>query len=250
MRVTVGDNGAAAAADIREGDKIVAVNEQAVANWDELKKAISSHPGEAVDIEVERDGARMHKTVTPAGKGHKFEGKILIGPLEKVEQVGFTKAVKLSVIEPPLVVYATVRGIARWITGKEKAEVSGPVGIVKETARIARVGPGELLQFLGALSAYLGAFNLLPFPALDGGRLLFLGIEAASRRRPDAKVEARVHAVGLLMLLTLIAVVTWTELIPKSAESSAPASSSSSSSAASGAPATAVPPASASATRP
>jgi regulator of sigma E protease len=65
------------------------------------------------------------------------------------------------------------------------------------------------------LSAYLGAFNLLPFPALDGGRLLFLGAEAVSRRRPDAKLEAQVHAVGLLMLLTLIAVVTFADVMNK-----------------------------------
>ena len=63
------------------------------------------------------------------------------------------------------------------------------------------------------LSAYLGAFNLLPFPALDGGRLLFLGAEAVSRRKPDAKLEARVHAIGLLMLLTLIAFVTYADVI-------------------------------------
>jgi regulator of sigma E protease len=65
------------------------------------------------------------------------------------------------------------------------------------------------------LSAYLGAFNLLPFPALDGGRLIFLGAEAVSRRKPDAKIEARVHAVGLLMLLTLIGFVTYADLISK-----------------------------------
>jgi regulator of sigma E protease len=89
------------------------------------------------------------------------------------------------------------------------------VGIVRETARQAKLGPGEFLWFLGMLSAYLGAFNLLPFPALDGGRLLFLGAEAVSRRKPDAKIEARVHAVGLLMLLTLIAFVTYADVIAK-----------------------------------
>jgi regulator of sigma E protease len=101
------------------------------------------------------------------------------------------------------------------ITGKSKLQVSGPVGIVKETARQAKLGIGVLCQGLGMLSAYLGAFNLLPFPALDGGRLLFLGAEAVSRRKPDAKVEARVHAVGLLMLLTLIAFVTYADVIAK-----------------------------------
>jgi regulator of sigma E protease len=112
-------------------------------------------------------------------------------------------------------VYENVRAIGRVLTGRDKLQVSGPVGIVKETARQARTGFGVLLQFLGALSAYLGAFNLLPFPALDGGRLLFLGVEAVSRRKPDAKIEARVHAIGLLMLLTLIAFVTYADVIAK-----------------------------------
>ena len=108
-----------------------------------------------------------------------------------------------------------VRGLIRMISGKEKAELSGPVGIVRETAGAVRSGAGTTFHFLGALSAYLGGFNLLPFPALDGGRLLFLMFEAASRRRPDAKVEARVHAIGLLMMLTLIAFVTYTEIMPR-----------------------------------
>jgi regulator of sigma E protease len=112
-------------------------------------------------------------------------------------------------------VYENVLAIGRVISGKEKLQVSGPVGIVKETAKQAKGGAGVYLQFLGMLSAYLGAFNLLPFPALDGGRLLFLGAELVSRRKPDAKLEARVHAIGLLMLLTLIAFVTYADVIAK-----------------------------------
>ena len=61
---------------------------------------------------------------------------------------------------------------------------------------------------MGLLSAYLAGFNLLPFPALDGGRLMFLGYEAVTRRRPNARIEAHVHAIGLLMLLALILVVS------------------------------------------
>jgi regulator of sigma E protease len=132
-----------------------------------------------------------------------------------IERVGIVEAARTSVVAPPLFVYENVREIGRVITGKSKLQVSGPVGIVKETARQAKLGIGVLCQGLGMLSAYLGAFNLLPFPALDGGRLLFLGAEAVSRRKPDAKVEARVHAVGLLMLLTLIAFVTYADVIAK-----------------------------------
>ena len=58
------------------------------------------------------------------------------------------------------------------------------------------------------LSAYLGAFNLIPFPALDGGRLVFLGYELTTRRKPNARVEAHIHVVGLMMLLGVMLYVT------------------------------------------
>ena len=66
----------------------------------------------------------------------------------------------------------------------------------------------DWLYLLGVLSAYLGAFNLFPFPALDGGRLIFLGYELATRRRPNPRIEAQIHIVGLVMLLSLMVYVT------------------------------------------
>ena len=214
MKVLV-EPGPAQIAGVETGDRILEVNGSRVHNWDELRKSVSAHPGEAIDLTVERNGQLAHKAVTPGPKGDKNEGLIHVRMQTHVEPVGLAEAAKMSVIAPPLFVYENVREIGRVIAGREKLQVSGPVGIVKETAKQARTGPGVLLQFLGMLSAYLGAFNLLPFPALDGGRLLFLGAEAVSRRRPDAKLEARVHAIGLLMLLTLIAFVTYADVISK-----------------------------------
>jgi regulator of sigma E protease len=215
MRVSVASEGAAHAADIRDGDKMLAVNEEPIHDWDALKKAIGAHPGERIIVTIERNHAILQVPVTPAPKGDKYEGKILVGPEFRTEPVTLGRALVLSLSEPPKVVIGLVRGLGRMIMLKEKPELSGPVGIVRETAGAVRTGAGPTLHFLGALSAYLGGFNLLPFPALDGGRLIFLAFEAASRRRPDAKIEARVHAIGLLMMLTLIAFVTYTEIIPK-----------------------------------
>jgi regulator of sigma E protease len=211
MKVMV-DSGPAQAAGIESGDRVLEVNGAHVSTWTDLKKAVSAHKGEEIDITVERGGEAMPKKVTP----DKSDGLIHVRPPLRFERVGVAEAVKVSVIEPPLIVYENVVEIGKVIAGKEPLQVTGPPGILKETARQARKGPGLLLQFLGMLSAYLGAFNLLPIPALDGGRLLFLGAEAVSRRRPDAKVEAHVHAIGLLMLLTLIGFVTLTEIFGKS----------------------------------
>ncbi len=214
MRVVV-EAGPAQSAGMQTGDRVFDVNGDAVHTWEELRKAVSAHPGEEIKLTIERDGKTFDQAVTPGPKGDKDEGLIHVRMPMHVEPVGFVEAARMSVIAPPLFVYENVRAIGRVLTGKEKLQVNGPVGIVRETAKQARTGPGVLLQFLGMLSAYLGAFNLLPFPALDGGRLLFLGAEAVSRRKPDAKLEARVHAVGLLMLLTLIAFVTYADVINK-----------------------------------
>lgn len=223
MKVHVQPNGPAALAGIVDGDRILTVNGDAVKDWEMLKKQIGAHPGDKIDIEVERNvkgttppaTEKLHFFATPLATDGETKGKILVGPEFHVEPVSVSQAAVLSVKKPPKVVYDLVKGLGRMIAGKEKPELSGPVGIVREVGNAAKDGPHTYLMLLGLLSAYLGGFNLLPFPALDGGRLLFLGFEAASRRKADAKIEAKVHAIGLLMFLTLIAFVTYTEVIPK-----------------------------------
>ncbi|MCW5838076.1 MAG: site-2 protease family protein [Labilithrix sp.] len=215
MRVNIAPEGPAAQAGVQKGDRIVAVNGEGIRDWDHLKQVVGAHPGEKVDVEIERGDTKLHVFPTPLAAEGDTKGKILVGPYTAWQPVTAGQAAVLSVTEPPKVVYNLVKGLARMIAGKEKPELAGPVGIVKETASAAKSGAHVYLKLLGALSAYLGGFNLLPLPALDGGRLLFLLFEAASRRRADAKVEAKVHAIGLLMFLTLIAFVTYTEIIPK-----------------------------------
>ncbi len=215
MRVNTAPEGPAAQAGVQKGDRILSVNGQSISDWDQLKKVVGGHAGEKIDLEIERGSEHFHVTPTPISAEGDTKGKILVGPYTAWQPVTVGQAALLSVTEPPKVVYALVKGLARMVTFKDKPELSGPVGIVKETASAAKSGAHVYLKLLGALSAYLGGFNLLPLPALDGGRLLFLLFEAASRRRADAKVEAKVHAVGLLMFLTLIAFVTYTEVIPK-----------------------------------
>lgn len=213
MKVSIG-KGPAAEVGMHDGDRIVSVNGEAVHDWDQLKRVIGSKAGEPIDVEVERGSEHLHFKPTPLASGE-HKAKIMVGPHTTIQPVTVGQAAVLAVKEPPKVVYGLVKGLARMLSFKEKPELSGPVGIGKEMAAAAKDGAHTYLKLLGALSAYLGGFNLLPFPALDGGRLIFLLFEAASRRRADAKLEAKVHAIGLLMFLTLIAFVTYSEVIPK-----------------------------------
>ena len=198
----------AVAAGLKDGDKVISVNGDTVKSWEELPKLISKHPGEELDLVVERDSQQLHLHPVPVADGID-KGRILIGPLHWTRQLSVREALGFAVTDPPMVVVRTIKTMGMLVTAKLRfSDLSGPPGVVKQMNEASEEGPGTLLQFIGQLSAYLGAFNLLPIPALDGGRLLFLGIEAASRRKPDAKIEARIHAVGLIMMLALIAVVS------------------------------------------
>ncbi len=219
MRVSIAMEGPARAADMRDGDRIVKVGPLPVADWEQLKKAVGAHPGEPITITVERGDQTLDLKVTPLPKGDKYAGKILIGPYVTVEKVTVLQAVGLSLTEPPKVVYDLVHGLVRGISlrlaGKDDGlEFVALPGIFKLTSEAVQSGAAITMQFLGVLSAYLGGFNLLPIPALDGGRLLFLVFEATSRRRADAKIEARVHAVGMIMMLSFVAFLTYRELMP------------------------------------
>ena len=91
--------------------------------------------------------------------------------------------------------------------------LSGPVGIFTLTSQAASEGFGTLLNFIGFLSVNVGFMNLLPIPALDGGRLLFLGYEAITKKKPSQKVETALISITMILLLALIAYVSFNDIL-------------------------------------
>lgn len=195
----VDQKGSAAAAHVQVNDEVKSIAGKQVHDWNDMRAEIQAHKGQEVAIVVARGNENVTLKVTPAAD----TGRIGIGPKELRRPVGVVQAAKEAVIEPPKIAAAMVVGLGRVITRKDKAELRGPVGIVNEAAGQIRKGWESGVEFFVILSIYICVFNLLPFPALDGGRLAFLLYEFVARRRPDAKIEARVHMVGLLALLTL-----------------------------------------------
>jgi regulator of sigma E protease len=207
-RIHVMKEGAAERAGMQNGDKVLSIDGTKIERWEQIPELVLPRANQKMNIVVDRGGEQKSIELVPEPKAKSGGGQIGVRPVSAVPALGVREAAVESIIHPAKVVEALVVGLGRMITGREKPEVSGPVGIVRETSRAAEQGAAEYLFLLGLLSAYLGGFNLLPFPALDGGRLMFLSYEAVTRRRPNAKIEAHVHAVGLLMLLALIAVVS------------------------------------------
>ncbi len=213
--VDVMDDGAAAAAQMMDGDKIVAIDGQRIEKWEDLQEAVFDSPEKPLVFQIERNGQPMSLTVTPKEDfrevGGKKERRGLIGVTPERAPMPFGEAVERSIVQPATIVALTVRSIARMITGEEPGSLTGPLGIMRETEKAAQAGLPAYLIFVGFLSTSVGLFNMLPFPALDGGRLMFLGYEAITRRRPNQKVEAQIHALGMLMLLAVLVVVTFRE---------------------------------------
>ncbi|MFO0568358.1 MAG: M50 family metallopeptidase [Polyangiaceae bacterium] len=207
-KIQVMGEGAAQRAGLQNGDKVVSIDGVAITRWEQIPEAVLPRANQKMTVVVQRGAEQKTLEVTPEPKAKGGGGQIGVRPISAVPRLGVKDAAIESVIHPAKVVEALVVGLGRMITGREKPEVSGPVGIVREGKRAVEQGLADYLFLLGLLSAYLGGFNLLPFPALDGGRLMFLSYEAVTRRRPNARIEAHVHAVGLLMLLALIAVVS------------------------------------------
>jgi regulator of sigma E protease len=202
----------AAAAGLQVGDRIVELDGVAVdppAGRDPLIEVIKAHPGEPLAITVERQGERVAMTVQPNENGKIGAG---LDPTGDRLPVGVGEAAVKAVVVPLELSRSQLVGLYLLVTGQLEAEVQGPVGIVKGIATSIERGFLPFVTMVAMISTLLGLFNLLPLPALDGGRLSFLVYEAISRRRATARVEETVHGYGMLALLGLIAVVTVREL--------------------------------------
>jgi regulator of sigma E protease len=99
-------------------------------------------------------------------------------------------------------------GLGQMVTGRQRAELRGPLGIAQEMARSARAGAAPFITIVWFISIALGLFNLLPLPALDGGRLVFLVYEIVTRKRVNQRVENIVHLAGFVALFGLLIAVT------------------------------------------
>lgn len=204
----------AADAGLKVGDVIVAAHGEPVRNVNDLIELTKPRAGEPTQYVIERDGERLDPiTITPVEQ----EGRGVIGVVAKMERkyvpVGVGEAAEMAVVMPFQVTALQVTGIWQMIRTQDSEGLTGPVGMGKIVAEHAENGIADFTMILVLLSVALGFFNLLPFPALDGGRLVFLGYELITRRRPNERFEAMVHTVGILFLLGVLVLVTFRDIV-------------------------------------
>jgi regulator of sigma E protease len=200
---------------LSHGDRILEVDHTPLAyhHGDELVNLINAAQGPEVTLTIEREGQKLEIPVKR--KLDKDNGKEVwrIGVKPEihrtVQSLGALEAARYALrypVEKTKEIGAMLYGI---VFGSEKADPGGPIRMVKEFKRAFSAGLVYGIQLLMALSVYLGLFNLLPIPALDGGRLVFLTYELVTRRRANPRIETMVHmagimALGVVMILVLI----------------------------------------------
>jgi regulator of sigma E protease len=208
----VAPDGAAESAGILPGDRIVSVDGAAVDDWDDLLLAIQEHPGGEMGLVVERDGKTWSASVEPRmdpETGRKMIG-IVTGPGALIwRNLSPGEGIAAGVRQTWATFVVIVQSLRQMFSGGMSIQdLSGPVGIVQTIAQTAREGMVSLIFLTAFLSVNIGICNLLPIPALDGGRLLFILIEKIIRRPVNPRKEGMIHFAGLVLLLALMVVIT------------------------------------------
>ena len=198
-------------AGILSGDVVVAVDNKAVSQWDDLTNLVSNTKKDKLDVTIERDG--KEQTITSGVEYSEEAGRNLIGVNPVMEHnagkavvAGFKNTGKMTVM-----MYTVLKQL---FTGDVAVkELSGPVGIVYATNQAAKSGVIYVIYLAALLSLNLAIINMLPFPALDGGRLLFLVIRLFTGKRVSDETEGKIHFIGICLLFALMIYVTFNDVI-------------------------------------
>lgn len=201
-------------AGVMAGDVVTKVNGSKILTQQDLVIEINMAKGKPVDIEVDRAGEKKEFTITPTYL--EDESRYIIGAnFDYNKEPGFVNSFKYSFKETGSLVSQTFKSIGMIFTGEAnlKTDVGGPVTIIKMSAGAAKVGIWNLLYLVGILSVSIAIFNMLPFPALDGGWTIILLIELITRRKVPDKIVGVLNTVGFMLLIGLMIVVTIKDIL-------------------------------------
>ncbi len=206
-------NSAASEAGLQAGDKIVKIDNSRMFTSTDVRVAMALSQNESLNFIINRNGENKEFNIVPMED--KTRGKILGIKFAVEEKPNIIQSFKEGLNETVSYVSQTVKGLEMILTGKAnlKTDVGGPVTIVKMTTATAKAGVWNLINFIGFISVNLAVFNLLPFPALDGGWCVILLIELITRRKVPEKVVAGLNFVGFAALMGLMVIVTIKDIL-------------------------------------
>ncbi|RDW19514.1 RIP metalloprotease RseP [Oceanobacillus arenosus] len=204
-------------AGLQPNDEVIQIEEQSISTWEEFTSVVRDNPGQEIDLMIVRDGQEEAITLIPNEK----ESVDQKGESITIGQIGVYQATEKSVlgtlkngfIQTYDITKLVLTNLMMLITGQVSIDMlSGPVGIYDATDQVVQTGFMNLLLWTAMLSVNLGIVNLVPLPALDGGRLLFVAIEAIRGKPVPPEKEGVFHFVGFALLMLLMIVVTWNDI--------------------------------------
>jgi regulator of sigma E protease len=215
----------AAAAGFQPGDRFVNVDGTPVESFADVQRLVSGRAGDAIVFVLARGGGEVTLTATP----ELMEQKDALGNVVRVGVIGVvsnqesgqprvvtftpTGAVAEAVRETGHIVVRTGQFLKRFVVGREdKCQLGGPIKIAKISGQAAKLGFEWLVQLVALLSVGIGILNLLPIPPLDGGHLVFYGLEAIKGRPVSERAMEAVYRAGLLLVLAFMGFVFWNDL--------------------------------------
>lgn len=212
--LSIGKGTPAEAMGLSMGDAILSLNGKRMTSLEQVSEEIKSHKGQQITVEVDRFGKMLTLSGTPRTEYPENEGALGISFSETaVVSYPWYEAIYQGGITTYNITMAIFEAFGKMIAslfGAEKTalDVTGPVGIVYLTKQMSDLGLPYLLQFAALLSINLGIINILPIPALDGGRILFILIEKLKGSPVSRRVEGMIHQIGFVLLLLLMLLVT------------------------------------------
>jgi regulator of sigma E protease len=200
-------------AGLRAGDIIVSVNHEPIgSDSGKLTNLIRQSVNQPMVWVIERNKEQVRMEVTPEDKGN--GGLVGVTLTLETRQASVMEGLRYGGINFVKASGSILDSFGKLVTLQFKMDdLGGPVRIVEFTSEQASAGLAQYIFWAGLLSLYLGIFNLLPFPALDGSRLVFLGFEAVRGKPVDPSRESMVHFVGFAMLMLLMIAVTYNDIL-------------------------------------
>ncbi|MBV9261036.1 MAG: RIP metalloprotease RseP [Pseudolabrys sp.] len=223
---TVQPDSAAAAAGFKPGDLVTTINGRTIGSFADMQRIVSVNAGEALSVEVERGGTRVIIKAVPALK----EIKDTFGNVHRVGVLGISRsmapddirtervdpltAVVMGAEETWFVVDRTLSYIGGVFAGREAADqLGGPIRIAQVSGQVATAGFVPLIHLAAVLSVSIGLLNLFPIPLLDGGHLLFYGIEAARGRPLSERAQELGFRIGFAIVIMLMIFATFNDIL-------------------------------------
>lgn len=216
--LNVSKNSPAEEAGIKMGDIVLKINGNDVKNYEDVKKYVSVTSTDKINVLIERGGKAFEKEAIfrknpPSGEGSLGVELVQTGIVRYPPLTALWVGLKTTFLMTTgifIFLYELIKEL--FITGTAEVQVAGPVGIAVMTGEAIKMGISYLIQFVAVLSVNLAVINILPFPALDGGRILFLGIEKIIKRKVSPSFENAVHTFGFILLIILMIAVTFKDI--------------------------------------